>query len=302
VTAAVPARPRAAASSPAEKEARGLRRELDALTAELNEKRERLVLETLPLAGAAAAFEKYAPGSPRAAAAGAAAAAAWSRERDATAELALKAALLAEELQRYDRTGVLSPTPPATAARLELLLEKPWSLPPSEPEVAFLSLDLEEVQRQLLPYQPAVRPRPSLAFHPAPKPAESLTAAPVPAAPRPEPIAVRPLFERGRGRTPARVDPIPALIGLLSSAEPRERALAADELGGAGSAAAPAVPALRRALADPDRRVRSSAARALGFVDGDSAETRDDLRRAQSDPDADVRLSAQAAVRRLERP
>lgn len=94
-------------------------------------------------------------------------------------------------------------------------------------------------------------------------------------------------------------DPVPELIRRLSSAEPRARARAADELGKRGPAALPAVPALRRALKDRDRRVRASAVLALGGVAGSVEGVAGDLRRALRDRNEDVRFSAVIALGRL---
>lgn len=97
-------------------------------------------------------------------------------------------------------------------------------------------------------------------------------------------------------------DPVPELIKRLSSAEPRARARAADELGKRGASALPAVPALRRALKDKDRRVRASAVLALGGVAGSVDGVDGDLHRALRDKNEDVRFSAVIALQRLQTP
>jgi hypothetical protein len=296
--------------------AEGLKRRLDDFTAQLNERRERLVQETVGIASLAAALgdqapqnpdvslfntrgPAYVPGSPQAAAALNDAMRPWLESREAVAGLELKAALLAEELQRYKETGELSPTPAATAKKLKLMFENPWTLPASEPDVPYLRLNLVELERQLRQYgyvahnhapnERIAASRPSPQNFPAPENAR---------APSPKKIdADRRRFERDAGTGTPENNPVPGLIVLLSSEDPRGRALAADELGNSGAAAAPAVPALKRALEDPDRRVRASAALALGAVGGPDAA--DDLRRALRDPDEEVRLSAKAALRRL---
>ncbi len=94
-------------------------------------------------------------------------------------------------------------------------------------------------------------------------------------------------------------DPIPELIKRLSSAEPRTRARAADELGKRGPAALPAVPALRQALKDRDRRVRASAVLALGSVGTSIDGVVGEIRRALRDKNEDVRFSASIALERL---
>ena len=97
-------------------------------------------------------------------------------------------------------------------------------------------------------------------------------------------------------------DPVPELIKRLSSAEPRTRARAADELGKRGASALPAVSALRRALKDRDRRVRASAVLALGGVAGSVDGVYGDLHRALRDKNEDVRFSAVIALQRLQAP
>jgi len=133
---------------------------------------------------------------------------------------------------------------------------------------------------------------------PAPRlPAETLPESPLlPTGAVPAQTEVR--FEADAGTGRPENDPLPFLIAQLSSAEPRRRARAADELGKRG--AATAVPALRRALSDRDRRVRASAVLALGNAGGADA-VRADLRRALRDKDEDVRFSAEIALERLAR-
>jgi hypothetical protein len=296
----------------------GLKRQLNGLTDQLNERRERLVLETVGIASIANALSQqapqnpdvplfttrgpaYVPGSPKAAATLADAMRPWLDHREEVAGLELKAALLAEELQRYKETGELSPTPAATAARFKLMFENPWTLPPSVPNVAALSMNLVELEKQLRQYGYVAHSHAPDERVPASRPAAQNFPAPEKAhAPAPEKRDVVRRFERDAGRGKPESNPVPGLIVLLSSEDPRGRALAADELGNSGAAAAPAVPALKRALSDPDRRVRASAALALGAVG--NADAADDLRRALRDPDEEVRLSAKAALLRLKHP
>jgi hypothetical protein len=113
----------------------------------------------------------------------------------------------------------------------------------------------------------------------------------------PEPGPAEIVDDAGTGKPEN--DPIPELIKRLSSAEPRARARAADELGKRGAAALPAVPALRGALRDRDRRVRASAVLALGGVGGPVDGVKAELRRALRDGNEDVRFSAVIALRRL---
>jgi hypothetical protein len=173
----------------------------------------------------------------------------------------------------------------------------PETLPPSGPGLA-----------------PRESPEASASFAPAPGPRPAAAEAPPRAAlpppevmpPGPEGIN-HPAVERGEaalvddaGTGKPENDPIPELIRRLSSAEPRTRARAADELGKRGPAARIAAPALRRALADRDRRVRASAVLALGGVAGSVDGVVGDLRRALRDKNEDVRFSAVIALQRLE--
>jgi hypothetical protein len=282
--------------SPSESQARELQRQYDEIEGRLEEQRQRLIIETVGLAGAAADLETYGAGSPEAAAATDAANRPWKEHAVTAAPLEVKAALLAEELQRYKETGVLSPTPPATAARLELLLEHPWSLPPSTPEVAGLSLDLTSLQKQL-GVKDRVDRRPAVAKPASIPRREALPALEAPRPSAPSMTSARPMFERDAGTGKAETDPVPDLIVQLSSSNPRGRALAADQLGSLGAAAAPAAAALKGALRDSDRRVRASAALALGAAG--NADAAVELRRVLRDPDEEVRLNARGALQKL---
>lgn len=281
-----------------------LTRQLDEISNRLQEKREQLVLATVALGSISATLAKYAPQSPEAAAARVAAIQPWIEQHEATATLELKAALLADQLQRYKETGVVSPTPASTAARLKLLIENPWTLPPSEPVVPALSLDLATLQKQLRRYEDIGRRTPTNEYPKLPRPLpQSLPAPERWHAPSSKTINDDRLqFEHDAGTGTPENDPIPDLIVLLSSTEPRTRALAADELGNRGTAAAPAVPALRSALSDPDRRVRASAALALGAAGHGDLDVVADLRRALNDPDQEVRFNARTALNRLNQP
>ena len=289
-----PAPAQARVQSPSESQARELQRQYDEIEGRLEEQRQRLIIETVGLAGAASDLETYGAGSPEAAAATDAANRPWKEHAVTAAPLEIKAALLAEELQRFRETGVLSPTPPATAARLKNLLEHPWSLPPSTPEVGGLSLDLTSLQKQL-----GMKARPAVA-----KPAkvsvpirEALPAFEGPRASAPAKTSARTMFERDAGTGKAETDPVPDLIVQLSSTNPRGRALAADQLGSLGAAASPAAAALKGALRDSDRRVRASAALALGAAGG--ADAAPELRRVLGDTDEEVRLNARTSLQRL---
>ena len=318
----LPAAARAAAPTRASSEllVRDLKRQLNETTRRLEEKREGLARATAALGSVAAAFATYAggppvapfatrsapqaPGSPAEKKAGDAALSAWIEQREALAALGLKAALLAEELQRYKETGLLSPTLPAVAERFKLLIETPWSLPASARDLPTLSLDLVKLQKQLREYADIFRRLPDRKRLKPSRPAAQNLPAP---GKQPVPSSIRidgdrPRFERDAGRGAPANDPIPGLILLLSSSDPRGRALAADELGNFGAPAARVVLALRQALADPDRRVRASAAMALGAVASEDSGVITDLRRAMHDPDEDVRFNAETALKKLERP
>lgn len=274
----------ARAAAPVPPSPQALERELRELDSRLGEERERLVMATVGIAGIAKSLVQHSPDSREAAEARALVVALLDEKRKETAGLELRTALLAEQLQRYKETGVLSPTPPATEAALRKLIDEPWKEWAGRKPVASLSLDLEELQKQLRGWR---------------KP-ESFPVPPMPAAApsKPEPTGSGFVRDMGMGRR--ETDPVPELIAMLSSELPRLRALAADQLGGRGASAEPAVPALRRALSDPDARVRASAALALGAVGKAAAGVLDDLRRALKDKDAEVRFSAQLALRRLD--
>lgn len=196
----------------------------------------------------------------------------------------VSATLMARRLDAYRRTGVLPP--PAlddgTVAR-----SLGWDLPSATPTVDALPGDLVALTRRL--------------GLPAPlKPARDLApAAPPLVARRAPPARPVPLFMPDRGFGRVQADPVPLLIAQLSGGGSMDRALAADELGGRGPAAAPAVPALRRALADADPRVRSSSVTALGAIVASDSDAVADMRRLLADRDEDVRFSAKSALRRL---
>lgn len=269
-----------------------LARQLSELSAQLDEQREQLMLATVAIGGIAATLEKYAPESREAAETRALVVHILNERRKETTALELKTALLAEQLQRYKETGVLSPTSAATVARLKKLIDSPWAVWEGRKPVAALSLDLAILQKQLRRYQDSGA-RKAESFPPPEKGGS------------PPPVKndlVGSGFERDRGTGKPASDPIPELIAQLASDQPRRRALAADALGSRGAAAAAAVPALSRALSDPDRRVRASAVLALGAVGGAPADVVAGIRRALSDKDAEVRLSAQLALRRLDAP
>lgn len=273
-----------ATAAPVPSSPQALERELRELDGRLGEERERLVMATVGIGGIAKSLVQHAPDSREAAEARALVVSLLTEKRKETAGLELRTALLAEQLQRYKETGVLSPTPPATEAALRKLIDKPWEEWAGRKPVASLSLDLELLQKQLRGWRKE----------------EAFPVPPRPSAPPAKPEQAVPGFVRDMGTGRSQADPIPELTAMLSSELPRLRALAADQLGSRGAAAEPAVPALRRALGDPDVRVRASAALALGAVGKSAAGVLDDLRLALKDKDAEVRYSAQLALRRLD--
>ena len=169
-----------------------------------------------------------------------------------------------------------APTPePETTAAVE---------PRREPS-AGVAAPLGHPAPETLPPGPAVEPRPEPGLAPAAaasvEPRREPSAALAAGAARPAPESLppgppglaraglapaAPTLEADVGTGKADTDPVPALLALLGSSDPRARARAADELGKFGTASASAVPALSRALADRDARVRASAALALGNV------------------------------------
>jgi hypothetical protein len=275
----------APAPSETQREAAALRRRLDELSALVTERLDREVLETAGLATQSAKKTLFKI---------------RDEQRAALLPIELEAAFLAEQLQRYRDTGVLSPTPAATVDRIRRQLTDPWSRIVVDPTSHLtpapeFSLDLEVLQRQLAAWHPQPR-APRIVRAP-----ETLPAALSPRAAA-RGVVPAPSLARDAGAGKRAHDAVPVLIEQLSSSEPRERALAADLLGSSGPVAARAVPALRRALSDPDRRVRSSAVLALGSVGEGSAAVLADARALLLDRDVEVRLSAGIAVSRLSAP
>lgn len=275
------AAPSARAAVPAAVRAREVEADLALVSVRLAAQDERFVLESLPLAGIAAALDRFAPDSAAARRARADALRVLEAQKAPRAELALKAAVLAEELRVYKETGVLKAPDAATVARFRHLFLNPEEGSGAR-RVPDLSLDLMVLQKQL-GLKPESFPR---------------TAAAPPRAQAPA-AARAPRFEDDAGTGRMETDPVPGLISQLSDPSPRKRAWAADGLGDLGTASAAAVPALRKALNDPAARVRAGAARALGAVAPAAPETVADLRRALGDKDAEVRLDARAALKLL---
>ncbi len=260
---------------------------LTQVAAELEEKRDILALESMFLD----------PFSTRAAETSAAARKIGDEYRRSVLPLMIESTTIADRLQVYRETGELpSPRHFDPSVFVIDLDESTLDIAPHPiPGLPLPPMGLVALQRQLAPFHAVLFPDALAAARRKILPAAAQ-------APRPR-AAVLPAarFERDQGIGRTQLDPVPGLIEQLSSLEARERALAADELGKRGEAAAPALPALRRALADEDRRVRASAVLALGGIGRVSAEAQADIRRALLDPDEEVRFSARAALLRLGR-
>ncbi|MDX6769423.1 MAG: HEAT repeat domain-containing protein [Elusimicrobiota bacterium] len=210
-----------------------------------------------------------------------------AEHRAATAPLLLELTAGALRLQAFKETGVLPDEAP-DAEELLAAIMAPWQ--PSRPEVELPAGDLRALERQLERWSPK----------PARRPEPLVAAAPASPAARPLVAGLPARFARDAGTGRVRTDPVPGLLADLSAPEPRRRALAADELGGLGPAAAAAAGPLRAALSDPDARVRASAARALGVLGVRDPELRRSLEGLLLDASAEVRLSTKAALARLD--
>ncbi|HVE15044.1 MAG TPA: HEAT repeat domain-containing protein, partial [Elusimicrobiota bacterium] len=96
--------------------------------------------------------------------------------------------------------------------------------------------------------------------------------------------------------------PLPELLKLLESRDPRARARAADEIGSLGAEGRPAVARLKTALKDSSARVRAAAALALGSASRGGDDAVRELARALKDRSADVRYCAAEALGRIGTP
>lgn len=271
-------------ASETELAAQALRIQMRDLNEELAEMRELYVAKTLELAGPVVR-----DAGPAARAAAAEARRLTELHRRDSAPLILRLTVNALRLQEYKKTGVLPDSVPDEEGLLAAI-EGDWT--PRRPEVEMPDGDLRRLKKQLERWDIKAPRR-------AP---EALAAAPsaAPAAPPSLPPAA---LQRDAGRGRPEADPVPALLAQLSSPEPRERALAAEQLGGLGAKGAPAVAPLRALLKDSDGRVRGSAALALGGV-GSAADAGllEELRALSADRDPEVRLSSKVALSRLENP
>lgn len=274
-------------STEAEQAATALRIQSRNLNEELAERRGEYVRMLQELAGPHVSE----PGSPAARAAASESERLTARHRKETGPLILKLTVNALRLQEYKKTGALPDSVP-DEAELLAAIEAPWT--PQQAEVELPDGDLRRLKKQLERWD----------LKPQKRPAEALAASkPAPGAPA-KPSALPPAAiqkDAGTGRELG--DPVPGLIAQLSAPEPRERALAAEQLGSLGTKAANGVSALRRSLKDADGRVRGSAALALGAV-ATAAEPGllAELRALAADRDPEVRLSSQVALSRLENP
>jgi hypothetical protein len=216
-----------------------------------------------------------------------------------SAPLILEMSILSLRLQTYKETGDL-PVDVPNREELKRYIDDPWkNFVYHGGPVTLLNTDVSVLIKQVRQYDRlfpvAGRLNKSAVARKVPVPPER-TANP----PRENSSAHVYASYGKKSKTPAPERPlVPDLIDLLSSKEPRRRALAADELENLGKAAAPAVSALRAALSDPDSRVRASAVLALSGVPGLGNDIVADIRRALGDKSEDVRFSAQAALERL---
>lgn len=271
-------------ASEAELAAQALRIQMRDLNEQLAEMRELYVAMTQEIAGPVVRDT-----GPAARAAAEEAERLTELHRRDSAPLILRLTVNALRLQEYKRTGTLPDGVP-NEAELRAAIDGDWT--PRRPEVELPDGDLRRLKKQLERWDlKAPRPAP-----------ESLAKAGAPPVPREAPVSPMPeLFVKDAGRGLPGSDPLPALVAQLGSAEPRARALAAEQLGALGPSAAPALPALRGRLKDADRRVRGSAALALGSV-GSASEPGllEELRALSADGDPEVRLSSKVALSRLE--
>lgn len=289
------AAPRVRKATPEETKAAAqeLERRLSVLHAQLAQENAEFDRASLDLAGIASWFESAAPGSPEAERLRA------ELERVVAkypkAPLILEMTIAARRLQVYKETGEL-PADIPDREEIRLLLENPWKDLKSDPRTevvrAFaLEKDIGALTRQIDRFNRL--PEPQAAKKAAPQALPEAAPAPKPPAKAGRP----PELARDDGAGRAETDPVPELIGLLSSPDARRRALAADELG--GSAGRPeAAAALRRALSDRDARVRASAALALGGATPEAGLLAE-LRALLQDPGGEVRFSARRALERL---
>jgi hypothetical protein len=278
-----PSTPKKGPASETELAAQALRIQMRDLNVRLAEMRELYVAKTLAIVGPVVRDT-----GPAARAAAAEAERLTALHRRDSAPLILRLTVNALRLEEYKKTGVL---PDSVPAEKELLaaIEGDWT--PRRAEVELPDGDLRRLKKQLERWD----------IRPARRAPEALAQAPARASARP-PSALPPaVAQRDAGRGRAAADPHPALLAQLGSPEPRERALAAEQLGGLGATGAPAVAPLRALLKDADGRVRGSAALALGGV-GSAAEPGllEELRALSADRDPEVRLSSKVALSRLE--
>lgn len=285
--------------------AQGLERRLR----DLERKRSKLPGPTIAETALAATYAKYLPETQQAAEAKAILDAKLKERRQAEVPILLEIAVLAQRLQTYRETGNLPNSVP-NVEELAALIENPWGGDSNENSKECTVLDRCRPIRILDSYLPtmikqlkrfhAAKP-PLIAKVPAPTgrrgPRIHAQAYPLPSRKSPEPAMPKAKIVQENPKL--QNETVEDLIALLSTAEPRQRALAADMLGNRGLEASSAVPTLRKALKDRDPRVRASAALALGGIASATPDTIEDLRRFLLDPNEDVRFSSRAALGRL---
>lgn len=209
--------------------------------------------------------------------------------RETAKTLILEMTILARRLEEYKRTGIL-PESVADADDIERFLADPWTgMPPdADPHTK-----ITRVKELPLDYRKLIE---ALERYGGPRRVKETLKTPIARASEPKPRLPAPFLVPDAGRGRAKTDPVPELIRMLGAEAGRERALAADMLGGLGRDARPAIPRLVAALGDGDGRVRASAADALGRVGELDERSLEALRGLLEDPDLEVRRSAKAAL------
>lgn len=201
-------------------------------------------------------------------------------QQAAVEPIIMKMTIIARRLQRYRETNKIA-IDDTEGERFRDVIESPWVAWMPLPKLEF---ELSQLIKQIQRYKP----------EPAAAPAPLAAPAPIPPAAKPAAVPKKSLDEG-----PVNPHPVTALMELLSSHNPRLRALAADELRRFGASAGPAAPSLRNLLSDSDPRVRSSAVTALGAIKNVAPDIVAAMRRALDDKNEDVRISAKNALESL---
>lgn len=286
--------------------AQGLERRLR----ELEHKWSKLPSPTIAETVLAATYANYLPGTKQAAKAKATLEAKLKERRQAEVPLLIEIAVLAQRLQTYRVTGNLPDSVP-NAEELAAIIENPWGsgsngdskgctvldrCRPTPTLDSYLPTMIKQLERFHAAKPPLIAKAPAATNKRTPQ--TLAQASPLLLSPESPKLAM-PKAKTHQENPNPRNETVEDLIALVSSAEPRQRALAADMLGNRGLEASSAVPALRKALRDRDPRVRASAALALGGIAIATPEIIEDLQRSLLDPNEDVRLSSRSALGRL---